>query len=152
MPFYGEDGLYSLFPANIFERESVPPSDIVFPDEITGLLVDVREFSEFQPSVLPRIYSDQGRLLYGPGTVLRSCAVRRGIVKFYVDEEKARAEGGLGFAPFYVFAAGLAGRGKSDVFLDSEDVLRILGSATARRALKNCSVVFLVRPSRRNAL
>jgi len=145
LPFYGEKGLYSMLAGEHYSAETVPETTgPVVPDRMTGIIIDVSEFPGFQPSLEPGIFTDQGRRIYGAGTVSRNCAVRRGLASYYDQESKARQDRRLGFAPYYVFAAGLRGRNRSDVFLDSVDIMRILGSESGRNALKKCAVVFVV--------
>ncbi len=146
LPFYGEKGLFSILAGQNYASDEIPvgpEGDVV--DTITGLIIDTREFPEFQPSLEPKIFSDQGRLIYGPRMVARSCAVRIGNAAFYNSEAMARHDRRLGLAPYYVFASGVKGPGKSDVFLDGSDVMRIIGSPTGRNALRKCAIVFLTK-------
>ncbi|MBI3395343.1 MAG: hypothetical protein HY042_05875 [Spirochaetia bacterium] len=114
-------------------------------DNITGVLIDVSEFKDFIPALEPRVLSEHGRLIYGATTASRRCAVDMGVVSYHTSREQAMKDKRLGFAPYYLFAAGVTGAGRSDVFLDMNDITRITGSEGGRKALSRCAVAFLVR-------
>ncbi len=144
MPFLGEDGLYSMLVGSHYGSELPPvvePLDVV--DAVSGLVVDLREAREFTPSLEPRIFTDRGRLIYGPEMAGSSC-IRRGLVSYYASAERAMQDARLGDAPYYTYAAGVMGRGKSDIYLDAEDAERLLGHASGRMVLRRCRVVFIV--------
>ncbi|MCB1308031.1 MAG: hypothetical protein KDK30_07625 [Leptospiraceae bacterium] len=150
LPFLGDNGLYALLSRSYYNTRPVPevgPVDVV--DEVTGIVIDMREFPDFQPSLEPRIFSDQGRMIYGPEMVTRTCAMRRGMGIYYTSDEMARRDRRVGLRPYYVYAAGLVGPDRTDLYLDAHDVERLLGHASGRQALHYCAVVF-VMPAARN--
>ena len=141
VPFRGPNGLYAMLVDERYDAEPVPaltPDGIE--DQITGLIVDASQLRRFRPSLEMRIYTDRGRRIYGPETIGRRCAVRRGTVTYARNRENASGATALGLQPYYTFAAGLLGPGQSDIFLAGEDVRRILSSSGGRRALRTCAV------------
>ena len=147
MPFLGPDGLYSMLVRSNYGTQRPPevgPVDV--PDPISGLVVDLREHPGFHPSLEPRIFSDRGRLIFGPETAGRVC-LRQGLVAYYASAEQARRDRRVGGQPYYTYAAGVMGTGQSDIYLDAEDVERILGHRSGRAALSRCNVVFILQRS-----
>lgn len=145
IPFRGEKGLYSRLYDEGRSQGNIPEMDPEgVSDPITGIIIDVSEYPDFNPSLQPRIFTDQGRMIFGPGIVSRRYAVYRGMAAYYSNGDRARSDRRLGNAPFYTFASGVTGRGKSDIFLDSEDASRILNGPQGREALRRCAVVFIV--------
>ncbi len=144
LPFFGDQGLMELLADNRFGSDNPPESDVRSTgDPMTGILIDVSEFPDFEPALEPRILSSQGRMIYGAEVAMRSCAVHKGLASYHGTRESARKDKRLGMSPYYVFAAGLSGSRKTDVFLDSADVMRITGNEGGRRALSRCAVAFV---------
>ncbi len=146
MSFTGERGLYALLLRSLYASEPAPeanPRGQV--DTVSGLIIDVSELSEFQPSLEPRIYSDRGRLIYGPEIASRSCSVRRGLAVYHSSLERARMDRRAGANAYYLYAGGVTGANRSDIYLDAEDVERILGHESGRTALRRCAVTFVMR-------
>ena len=144
VPFRGPTGLYAMLVDQRYDAEPVPAATADdLEDQITGLIVDASQLNSFRPSLEIRIYTDRGRRIYGPETIGRRCAVRRGVITYARTRENAAEKASLGLYPYYTFAAGLVGPGHSDIFLAGDDVRRILGSKGGRRALRTCSVAVL---------
>ena len=145
LPFHGK-GLYSLLAGRNYARGEIPRyDDLPVTDDFTGLIIDTTEFPGFQPSLEPSVFTDVGRQIYGPEVVSRRCVIRRGLAAYYTTREHAQNDNRVGLNPLYTFAAGTTGPGKSNVFLDSEDALRMIASESGRKALSRCAVVFVVR-------
>jgi hypothetical protein len=146
MSFTGERGLYALLLRSLYASEPAPETDVRGQvDAVSGLIIDVSELSEFQPSLEPRVYSDRGRLIYGPEIASRSCSVRRGLAVYHSSLERARQDRRAGANAYYVYAGGVTGANRSDIYLDAEDVERILGHESGRTALRRCAVTFVMR-------
>lgn len=145
LPFYGK-GLYGLLAGRTYARDPIPEYDeMPVTDNFTGLIIDTTEFPDFQPSLEPGIFTDAGRKIYGPEMVTRRCVTRRGLAAYYTTREHAQNDDRIGINPLFTFAAGTLGPGKSDVFLDPEDALRLIATETGRKALKRCAVAFVVK-------
>jgi hypothetical protein len=145
MPFVGAGGLYSLLNRSYYGTRRPPRVEPVsVSDPISGLVVDLREFPDFRPSLEPRIFSDRGRMIFGPETAGRTC-LRRGLVAYYASAQQARRDPRVGTQAYYTYAAGVLGSAQSDIYLDAEDVERILGHDSGRLALSRCSVVFVLQ-------
>ena len=150
MPFLGEGGLYSMLGRSYYGTQRPPEviSEEGVTDPISGLVVDLREFPECRPSLEPRIFTDRGRLIFGPEMAGRTC-LRQGLVAYYASAEQARRDPRVGGQSYYTYAAGVLGTGKSDIYLDAEDAERILGHRSGRVALSRCSIVFVLKQTDR---
>ena len=60
--FYGKNGLYAYLLGDPPEQE-LPEIRHSPGDEISALLIDVTEYPEFRPALLPKIYTDEGRMI-----------------------------------------------------------------------------------------
>ncbi len=137
----------SLATDSLEEMEEEP---VVFvPQEpYTGLLVDARGLN-LQPSMSPRILSDEGRVVYGAATVDRSYAAQYGIVGYDKDLDRALVSdrlGGMTANPFVVKATGVSGLYSGDVVLGDFDAVRILMADGDGDFLRQCRVLFVLGP------
>lgn len=140
LPFYGRRGLLS----RVYSGEESEMAELVHEnpeDPITGIVVDATEASS-DPVLEPRILTDQGRLIYGPGIARRGCYVSRGMAAYYTSREAARKDKRVGENPYLVYARGRKTPG--DLFISSQDSVRILGSKSGRDALRKCAVTIVV--------
>ena len=124
--------------------------EVVFvPQEpYTGVLVDARGLG-LQPSMSPRILSENGRVIYGAATIDRSYAVRYGIVGYANDIDRAVTGDRLGGEranPFVVQATGVSGLYAADVVLGDFDATRVLVADTDYDFLRECRVIFVLGP------
>lgn len=142
IPFYGRDGLMSLVADSGAQSIEIPeiPSD-TFRDNITGIIIDLTEFPEFRPTLLPKIFSDQGRFLYGAESVLVRTVIKRGLVAYHTTPEAAKKDPRAGVNPYYLYASSARDGG---IYLDSSEVTRLLSSPQARRALRSAQVIFVL--------
>lgn len=145
IPFFKSNGLYSLLTRQSYGTEEVPSLESDgSKDEITGIIIDTTETAGFKPSLEPGIFTDQGRQIFGPEMLHAAYAIHRGPAIYYSDRDRARSDRRLGLFPYHVFAAGVRGSNRSDVFIDSADASRILSSESGREALRKGAVVFIV--------
>lgn len=143
--FIGPRGLYSLIVDSYYNSEQVPGIlSETYGDKISSIIVDLSEFPDFNPSLEPRIYSDNGRLLFGPEVVSQTCSIKYGLVSWQTNESVAKRKKRAGSRPYYVYAGGILGSKKSDIFLQEKDVNRILANPGGRKAFRRCSVLFVV--------
>lgn len=137
LPFYGRRGLLNLIARNV-DRETPAQTFHDNPeDRMTGILIDATETAA-GPVLEPRILSDRGRLLSNG----QPCQ-GRGAAVYHVSRELAGRDRRLGDSPYRVYASSRS-KAPGDLFISSEDALRILGSKSGRAALKSCSIVILV--------
>jgi len=141
LQFYGKRGLFSRLAPE--RGEEIPEVTHNNPrDEITGLLIDATD-ANVEFVLEPRILTDQGRLIYGPGQADRSCFASRGLASYHMSRDAARKDRRIGDNPYLLYASTRAGAA-GDLFISSQDAIRILGSKTGRAALKGCAVAIVV--------
>lgn len=145
LQFYTENGLFAVIADQKVGSEMIPALENNISDEVSGLIVNLTGFDEFQPSLEPSIFSNLGRRIYGPQQSSRDCAINNGIVKYVTSYEKAESSRNVGSKPYYMYAAGLTGTNKSDIFINADDTARLLSSKSARKAMNSCKVTFIVR-------
>ena len=124
--------------------------EVVFvPQEpYTGVLVDARGLG-LQPSMSPRILSENGRVIYSAATVDRSYAAQYGIVGYAKDIDRALSNERLGSEqanPFVVQATSASGLYAADVVLGDFDATRVLVADSDDDFLRECRVVFVLGP------
>lgn len=138
LPFHGRRGLLALISRPV-EREEPPRTSHENPqDRMTGILVDATETTTV-PVLEPRILTDRGRLV-SDGQPCRG----RGAAVYHVSRELAGRDRRIGESPYRVYASSRS-EAPGDLFISSEDALRILGSNSGRSALKSCSIVILMK-------
>ncbi len=148
LPLYREEGLYSMLIGSSYGQEAIPTvEEGEQSDEITGIIIDATTINGFKLSLETRLFTDQGRQIYGPEQIRPGVALAHGLVTPYTDYEAARRDPRIGIHPFYTFAAGASGPNRGNLFLDPEDVGKILSSKSGRSALRRGAVVIITNPA-----
>ena len=114
----------------------------------TGLLIDVRGLG-LQPSIAPRVLTEDGYVIHGEATVDRSLATDYGVADYDDDIDRAyKSErlGGEEANPFIVRATGTAGRYAGDAIIDNFDAAQVLQADEAGDFLRQGRVTFLLGP------
>ncbi len=115
----------------------------------TGLVVDARGLG-LQPSLAPRIITEDGREIYSPAFVERTYATHIGLVAYELHMAKAltrRWVGGREANPLVIEAIDAAGRYRSDPVISREDGIRVSMADAESGFLGQCRVLILVGPS-----
>lgn len=113
------------------------------PAVYTGLIIDVRDH-HFTPSLAPRVYSADGRLLYGPEYLNRYAGIRRGVAGFGTSLNDRHLKNRAGSSPMLSHALSIKGRNLTDAVISEEDSRRILAHRKSVKNLKKARVVFLI--------
>ena len=114
----------------------------------TGLLIDVRGLG-LQPSIAPRVLTEDGYVIHGAATVDRSLATDYGVAGYDDDIDrvyKSERLGGEEANPFIVRATGTAGRYAGDAIIDNLDAAQVLQADEAGGFLRQGRVTFLLGP------
>ena len=109
----------------------------------TGLILDLRG-NLFQSSLLPKIYSEDGRLFYGASFLKRNIGVNNGVVVFSKRIDSKRVKQRVGRWPFYAVALGVKGKMKTDAVISYEDAAKILGHKDLIQNLLNARVALII--------
>ncbi|MCB1146542.1 MAG: hypothetical protein KDK41_08250 [Leptospiraceae bacterium] len=115
------------------------------PVKYTGLIIDARGI-KFNPSLGPRIYSPEGRLLYGPEFVSKNAGVTRAVAGFSENLTDRETQLRAGRMPLLAVAMSAFGENNTDVVISEADARRLFDHEDSIRSLLGCRVVFLYEP------
>lgn len=149
----GIGGLYhSVYPHIIDSIDTgtlyLPAQELENPSEqeqyYNGLIVDVRNFPEFIPSFVNRIFNPEGNLVYSPTMVLRDILFLQGPANFTTssDETKRMIVYKSISRPLWIQAAKL--KAKTDLIINSDDAETICQNNLKTDIFKNARVIFIV--------
>ncbi len=110
------------------------------PTEYTGLIIDARGLG-LQPMLLPSLYDETGREIFGREYIHSPTAVDRGTVAYCYDEDEAMRHAKSGGRPFFTVAL-RAMRGCP--VIASNDAAKVYSSPDTRNNLKNCNIVIII--------
>ncbi|UCD37400.1 MAG: LPP20 family lipoprotein [Fidelibacterota bacterium] len=110
---------------------------------ITGLIIDTRGLA-VKPSMSPRILSQDGTVLYGPGKYPRDFAVTQGVVGYHKDIEAAKRDARVAGNPLTVKGTGTTGTLGTDVMIATNDAQLAAGYTGFSEAISNCRVMFIL--------
>jgi len=94
----GQGGVYDIIYPFI---QNLYPKDMVFISEnnnnnnklieYNGLIIDIRQFSEFMPSLANRILDTNDRVVYDPSMVSQNILIQQGHAQFATNQDKGKA-------------------------------------------------------------
>ena len=115
----------------------------LLPVRYTGLIVDVRGYG-FQPSLSPRILSQNGKLVYGAEFLNPALGVQRGIVGFSKDMNSKEVARRTGERPLLAVALSVSGRFNADAIISHRDLQDLFRHPGSVKNLLKCKVIFLI--------
>lgn len=129
-----------------YETSSYFPVDreAVAPEYYDSLVVDVTEL-EITPALAPRIYTDSGRLIYGPEFLRKKYAIERGVVTYITEFKIARKNSRQGKNPFISVALAVKGKNHTDVVISEKDAATFFSQKSNIENLLKCRVIFLIK-------
>jgi len=107
----------------------------------TGLIIDLRG-NKVIPSMMPKIVTEDGALLYGISSVSRQYATNMGVVGYIKKIDNQQTTIRVGDNPLVVKAKGTTGATPSDALVSSKEADLI--SSLDESLLKECRVAFLI--------
>jgi len=113
------------------------------PIDYTGLIVDIRG-QAIQKAVVPRIFSQSGRLIYGPEFINRKIGTVRGLVSYVKSLNDPEVAIRAGSKPYFTAALSMSGKFNSDPVIAETEVANFLESTESIKNLLKCRVIFLV--------
>jgi hypothetical protein len=153
MPLYG-DLARIIVPASIEKRKEMkepekpavpaplaaaPPAPVVY----TGMVVDARGI-QARPAMLPRIFDQDGKEIYGSANVDREFAVQQGMSGYARNLTAAQSNQRVTANPVTVKALKTSGPGKSDVVISNADAQQVRASAENAAFMKQCRVMIVL--------
>jgi hypothetical protein len=126
-------------PAQAVKASESPSAPVVY----TGMVVDARGV-QARPAMLPRIFDEDGKEVYGLANVDRECAVKQGISGYTHDLTAAQTNQRAGANPITIKALRSSGSGKSDIIISNADAQNIRLSAKSASFLNQCKVMIVL--------
>ncbi|HIE08854.1 MAG TPA: hypothetical protein EYP65_03290 [Armatimonadetes bacterium] len=109
----------------------------------TGLIIDARGLG-LKPAMSPKIWDENGRLVWQKVKVSPDFVVKEGIVAYARSLEEARKNPRAGKNPLIVKAKGVRGPFKADPVVSPEDADLIIEANKRSKFLDKCKVVFVI--------
>ena len=130
-------------PAAGVPAESAPAAPAIAGQPVTGLIIDARGLG-VKPSMSPRVFADDGAVLYGPGKYPRDFAVTQGVVGYHKDIEAARDDARVAGNPLTIKGVRTSGTLATDVVISMSDAQLAAGYDGFAEAIGNCRVMFIL--------
>ena len=115
------------------------------PVSYTGLLIDATQLI-LKEALLPRIYSQDGRLIYGPEFVQRRVGIQRGLVSYVYNSKDVEINRRAGKHPLMTAALTTKGKNSTNLVISLEDTTKLLDHKQTAINLKKCRVVIIKKP------
>jgi hypothetical protein len=155
MMLYGENGL--IGPSlDWYSRQRVTPTPMPVPTSsaanqpsstdntvYTGLIIDATGM-DANPAMLPKIFSQNGQVLFGTGKIDREYVVKHGLMGYQRSLEKAKSLNRVGNNPLIISPISIRGTNRSDFVVSPQDAERIRMAASQQNFLGQCRVVAVV--------
>jgi hypothetical protein len=113
------------------------------PVSYTGIVIDARGI-QARPAMLPKIFDEDGKEVYGLAKVDLEYAVKQGMSGYVREFTAAQSHQRVGANPITVKAVGASGTGKSDIIISNADAQKIRSSAESASFLNQCKVVIVL--------
>ncbi len=110
---------------------------------ITGLIIDARGLG-LKPSMSPQVLTDEGTVLYGPGSYPRDFAVAQGVVGYHKDPAAAATDARVVGNPVTIKGQSTSGGMGTDVVIALADAQRVAGFDGFGEAISACRVMFIL--------
>jgi len=115
----------------------------IVPIAYTGIVIDLRGM-QINKALAPRIYSQNGRLLYGPEFILKKIGAQRGLVGYVHSMDDAEIALRAGTRHYFTVALTTRGQYKTDVVLSQEDTARAMEHPETLMNMLKCRVIFII--------
>jgi hypothetical protein len=157
MPLYGNLSQI-MIPLSIEKRKSFQPPEpaapapaapapvvTVSPTSVayTGLVIDARGIGA-HPAMLPHIYDEDGKEVYGSANVDREYAVQQGMSGYARDLTAAQSNQRVTANSLTAKALKTSGSGKTDLIISNADAAQIRTSAESASFMKKCRVMIVL--------
>ena len=109
----------------------------------TGIVVDARGI-QARPAMLPRIFDEDGKQVYGSANGDIEYAIKEGMSGYSRDLTTAQSNQRVGANPITVKALRSSGPGKSDIIVSNADAQKVRSSAVRASFLKQYKVIIVL--------
>lgn len=137
LPLY-TDGVYNKNIPRVKKGE-VQDED----EKFTGLIIDTTDYKVL-PCMAPKVYSEDGKLIYDASYVDSDYAIENGVVGYSKDLEMAKESERVGGNP-YITKAVKVGKQNRNVYIPKKASEIITNNNVLRKNIKKCHVMFVVK-------
>ncbi|MBN1474411.1 MAG: hypothetical protein JW914_07340 [Syntrophaceae bacterium] len=145
VPLYGELSNVILPAAfarmnlkNEASSASAAPPTVMY----SGIVVDARGI-RIRPVMIPKIFDEAGKEIYGLASVDIQYAVRQGVSGYVRDLEAAKQNQRVAVNPLTVKGLKTTGAGKTDIIISNADAAQIKNAVQSELLLKQCRVLIV---------
>ena len=126
------------------QAEPIPSASEV-PEHVvcTGIVVDARGI-QARPAMLPRIFDEDGKQVYGSANGDIEYAIKEGMSGYSRDLTTAQSNQRVGANAITVKALRSSGPGKSDIIISNADAQKVRSSAVSASFLKQRKVMIVL--------
>jgi hypothetical protein len=126
-------------PAPAVKSPAAPSAPVVY----TGMVIDARGI-QARPAMLPRIFDEDDKEVYGLANVDLEYAEKQGMSGYARDFTAAQSNQRVGANPMTLKAVRTSGPGKSDIIISNADAQNIRSSAESASFMKQCKVIIVL--------
>lgn len=109
----------------------------------TGIIIDARGLG-LRPALAPKILSQSGTVVYGPGNYTREYAIQFGVAGYSKSLESAKDDARVKGNPLVVKAVSVQGKNMADVVISGQDGWKMQSADKKYSVLKDCRVLILL--------
>lgn len=110
----------------------------------TGLIIDARGLGAV-PALVPKIFNEDGKEIYGSAYVSREFAVKWGMAGYAKTVEQAASfTDRVGNQPGVIKAIRATGASRADLVISNQDALSVQAAAKSMKFLADCRVIIVV--------
>ena len=120
-----------------------PAPAVTAPVAYTGIVIDARGI-QARPAMIPRIFDEDGKEVYGSANVDREFAVQQGMSGYTHDLTAAQNNQRVTTNPVTVKVLKTSGPGKSDLVISNTDAQKIRSSEADTAFIKQCRVMIVL--------
>jgi hypothetical protein len=97
------------------------------------------------PSMIPSLFDEEGKEVYGAGTISRSSALKWGVAGYASTLDSAKlAIDRIGKDPMVIKSAKVAGKNRTDVVISKKDAGTIRNNTANFKILEECRIILIV--------
>ncbi len=122
------------------------PEGVISPAQTgpyTGIIIDATGLG-VRPALAPKIVSQNGTVIYGPGNYTREYAIQNGVAGYSKSLESAKADQRVQGNPLVVKALSAQGSNMADLVVSGQDGWQMQSADQKYSVLKDCRVLILL--------
>ena len=110
---------------------------------VTGIIIDGKGLG-LRPAMSPRIMTQSGSVVYGPGQYSRDYAASNGVVGYAKTLDQAKADPRVQGNPLVIRGSSVSGSSGADLVISNVDAGKVARADGSAGLLGNCRVMFVL--------